>query len=151
ESGTYDYFVEQVVTPIATERKKDNATRKDYNASPNDNVIVQGIEGDDTSLGWVGYAYPQEAGDQGKELEVAKEPGKCVAPTPETIASNEYPLSRNLYIYVNKAKAADNPAVAAFVDFYLPEGTVAKVNEDVGYIDLPPGVLAEGQTTWEGR
>jgi phosphate transport system substrate-binding protein len=155
ESGTYDYFVEQIVTPIATERKlaedKLAATRKDYQSSPNDNVIIEGIAGSEASLGWVGYAYAEENLDKVKFIQVAKDPGKCVDPTADTIASNEYPLSRNLFIYVNKAKAASNPAVAAYVDFYFKEGTISSVNEDVGYIDLAPDVLAQSQSTWQGR
>jgi phosphate transport system substrate-binding protein len=151
ESGTYDYFVEQIVTPIAGDRGKDSVTRKDYNSSPNDNVIIEGIAGSEGSLGWVGYAYAEENLDKVKFFEVAKEPGACVAPTTETIASNEYPLSRSLYIYVNTKKAADNPAVAAFVDYYLAEGTIAAANETVGYVDLAPDVLAESRTAWESR
>ncbi|MFL5727109.1 MAG: phosphate ABC transporter substrate-binding protein PstS family protein [Chloroflexota bacterium] len=151
ESGTYDYFVETIVTPIAKTRSKDSVTRKDYNSSPNDNVIVQGIAGSDTSLGWVGYAYAEENLDKVKLLEVAKEPGKCVAATPETISDSRYPLSRPLFIYVNKAKAAANAAVAAFVDYYLAEGTIAAANETVGYIDLAPDVLAQSRSAWESR
>ena len=151
ESGTYDYFVEQIVTPIATTRKKDSVTRKDYTSSPNDNVIIEGIAGADGSLGWVGYAYAEENLDKVKFIEVAKEPGKCVAPTKETIADNSYPLSRDLYIYVNKEKAADNPAVAAYVDYYLADGTITTANDTVGYIDLAPDVLAQSLSTWEGR
>jgi phosphate transport system substrate-binding protein len=151
ESGTYDYFVEQIITGWAEERGQENATRKDYGSSPNDNVIIEGIAGSDTSLGWVGYAYAEENLDKVRFFEVAKEPGACVAPTPETIASNEYPLSRNLFIYVNVDKAAENPALAAFVDFYLAEGTIAAVNEIVGYIDLAPEVLAESRSAWEAR
>jgi phosphate transport system substrate-binding protein len=151
ESGTYDYFVEQIITPNTEARGVEAQTRKDYNSSPNDNVIIEGIAGSDTSLGWVGYAYAEENLDKVKFFEVAKEPGKCVAPTKETIASNEYPLSRDLFIYVNKAKAADNPAVSAFVDYYLADGTIATANETVGYVDLAEDVLAESRTTWEGR
>jgi phosphate transport system substrate-binding protein len=114
-------------------------------------VILQGIEGSDTSLGWVGYAYALEAGDQVKLLEVAAPDGECVGPTPETIAGGGYPLARDLYIYVNSAKAAENPALAAFVDFYLAEGTVSGINDEVGYIDLAPAVLAEQRTAWEDR
>jgi len=154
ESGTYDYFVEQIVTPTATARKleeaKLTATRKDYQSSPNDNVIIEGIAGSDTSLGWVGYAYAEENLDKVKFFKVAKEAGKCVDPTTETIASNEYPLSRPLFIYVNKAKVASNPALAPFVDFYLKDGTIADVNNDVGYVDLAPDVLAQSRSTWEG-
>ena len=155
ESGTYDYFVETVITPIAEEQKladdKLEVTRKDYQSSPNDNVIIQNIAGADGSLGWVGYAYAEQNTDKVKFFKVAKEEGKCVEPTPETIASNEYPLSRNLFIYVNKAKVDSNPALAPFVDFYLKDGTITAVNEDVGYIDLAPDVLAQSRSTWEGR
>ena len=77
------------------------------------------------SLGWVGFAFAQENKDKVKELGVAKEPnGTCVEPTAETIADGTYPISRSLYIYVNKAKAVDNPAVAAYVDYYLADGTI---------------------------
>jgi phosphate transport system substrate-binding protein len=151
ESGTYDYFVEAVVTPIAKERGKDSATRKDYQSSPNDNVIIEGVAGADTSLGWVGYAYAEENLDKVKLFEVAKEPGKCVAATKETIADNSYPLSRPLLIYVNKAKAAANPALVAFVDYYLAEGTIAAANSTVGYVDLAPDVLATSKSAWESR
>ena len=151
ESGTYDYFVEAVVTPIAKERSKDSATRKDYQSSPNDNVIIEGVAGADTSLGWVGYAYAEENLDKVKLFEVAKEPGKCVAATKETIADNSYPLSRPLLIYVNKAKAAANPALVAFVDYYLAEGTIAAANSTVGYVDLAPDVLAKSKSAWESR
>ena len=151
ESGTYDYFVEQIITPNTEARGVEAQTRKDYASNPSDNVIIEGIAGTDTSLGWVGYAYAEENLDKVKFFEVAKEPGTCIAPTKETIASNEYPLSRDLYIYVNKAKAAENPAVAAYVDFYLADGTVSTANETVGYVDLAPEVLAESRTAWESR
>lgn len=151
ESGTYDYFVEAIVTPIATTRKKDAATRKDYQSSPNDNVIIEGIAGSNTSLGWVGYAYAEANLDKVKFFEVGKTPDKCVAPTKETIADNSYPLSRPLLIYVNKAKAAANPAVAAFVDYYLADGTIATANQTVGYIDLAADVLAKGKAAWTSR
>ena len=151
ESGTYDYFVEEVVGEFAEDRGQDEATRKDYNSSPNDNVIVQGVTGTDTSLGWVGYAFAQEAGDQVKLLEVSAPDGECVAATPETIASNEYPLSRPLFIYVDTAKAEENPALAAYVDFYLDEATLTEVNDEVGYINLETAALDEQRTAWQGR
>jgi phosphate transport system substrate-binding protein len=153
ESGTYDYFVEKIVTPFTEKRSQDpkSGTRKDYNSNPNDNVIVEGIAGTDTSLGWVGYAYASENADKVKHFAVDKGDGNCVEPTPETIASNEYPLARDLLIYVNTAKADGNPALAAFVDFYLAEGTIATANETAGYVDLAPDALAESRTAWEGR
>ncbi len=69
-------------------------------------------------------------------------------PTAETIASNEYPIARDLFIYVNKAKAAANPAVVAYVDFYLADGTIDTVLETVPYVPLGDA-LAESRTAWE--
>jgi phosphate transport system substrate-binding protein len=151
ESGTYDYYVEAVIESFNEDRGQDAATRKDYSSNPNDNVIIEGIAGSDTSLGWVGYAFAIENADTVKLLQVSAPDGECVEPTPETIASGDYPLARDLFIYVNTAKAAENPALAAYVDFYLAEGTIASVNEEVGYINLAPEVLAESRTAWEGR
>ena len=112
ESGTFDSYVELVITPIATTRETGpDTTRPDYTASANDNTIIEGIAASDTSLGWVGFAFAEENSDKVTEIQVSKDPnGTCVAPTAETIADGSYPLSRSLYIYVNKAKAAANPA-----------------------------------------
>ena len=152
ESGTYDYFVaDGPIGEFAEDRGQEEATRKDYNSSPQDNVIIEGISGFDTSLGWVGYAFAVENADTVRLLEVSAPDGECVAPTPETIASNDYPLSRDLFIYVDKAKAASNEALAAFVDFYLADGTIAAVNEEVGYIDLEGTVLTEQRSAWDAR
>ena len=83
---------------------------------------------------------------------MSEEPGgACVEPTAETIADNSYPISRDLYIYVNKAKAAENPAVAAYVDYYLAEGTISSVLEIVPYVNLAPEALAETQAAWAAR
>ena len=72
----------------------------------------------------------------------------CVAPDTATISDGSYPLSRSLYIYVNKAKAAANPAVASYVDYYLADGTISKVLETVPYVNLPADALAETASTW---
>ena len=157
ESGTYDSFIELALGDIAEERvaagslSEDQAetTRPDYQASADDNVIIEGIQGSDTSLGWVGFAFAEEAGDGVKELEVDGGDG-CVAPSAETIADGSYPLSRPLFIYVNKATAEDNAAVAAYVDFYLGDEGIASV-EDVGYVALPDDQFGETTSAWEDR
>ena len=152
ESGTYDYFVaDGPIAEFAEDQGQEEVSRKDYNSSPNDNVIVEGVAGFDTSLGWVGYAFAQENADTVKLLEVSAPDGECVAPTPETIASNDYPLSRPLFIYVDKAKAESNPALAAYVDFYLDEANLTQVNDEVGYINLESSALDETRSAWEGR
>jgi phosphate transport system substrate-binding protein len=150
ESGTFDSFVELVIKPTADARKKDATTRPDYVASPNDNTIIEGVAGSASSLGWVGFAFAEENKDKVKELGVSKEAGgECVAPSAETIADGTYPVSRTLYIYVNKAKAKENPAVTAFVDYYLTEGTITKVLETVPYVNLPADALTQSRSTWD--
>jgi phosphate transport system substrate-binding protein len=147
ESGTYDTFVEFAITKIATARGKDATTRPDYTQSPNDNIIVEGIEGSDSSLGWVGYAF--YAAEQDRMKAIGIDAGKgCVTPSAETIEDGTYPFSRSLYVYVSKPAMADNPAVSSFVDLYLsPEG-VAKVSE-AGYINLPAARQAATTDAWD--
>jgi phosphate transport system substrate-binding protein len=152
ESGTFDSFVELAIADIAEERAQDETTRADYTASANDNTIIEGISGNDTSLGWVGFAFAEENLDVVRLISVAAEAdGTCVEATPETIATNEYPLARDLFIYVNKAKAEENPAVAAYIDFYMADGTIAEVLEVVPYVNLTDEALAESRAAWEGR
>lgn len=148
ESGTYDTFVELVLEDLAEERGQDAATRPDYVASPNDNVIIEGIAGSDTSLGWVGYAFFLENQDRVKALAVDDGESGCVEPTPETIAGGEYPLSRALYIYVNTGKAESNPALADFVDFYLSDEGLAAVSE-TGYVPLAD--YTDERARWDAR
>jgi phosphate transport system substrate-binding protein len=155
ESGTFDSFVEIALDGIAKTRDQINpetkhtTTRPDYTASANDNAIIDGIAGSDTSLGWVGFAFAEENKDKVAEIGVSKEPnGTCVKPDVATISDGSYPLSRSLYIYVNKAKAKANPAVVGYVDYYLAEGTISTVLETVPYVNLPADVLAQTASTW---
>jgi phosphate transport system substrate-binding protein len=149
ESGTFDSFVEIVLEDIAEERGQDPNPRPDYVASPNDNVIIEGISGNDTSLGWVGYAFYVENQDVVKALAVDGGEG-CVEPTPETIASNEYPISRPLFIYVDANKLDAKPELVEFVDYYLSDEGLAEVG-NAGYVDLAPEEIEEWRANWEAR
>ncbi|MGH7555272.1 MAG: PstS family phosphate ABC transporter substrate-binding protein [Longimicrobiales bacterium] len=113
-SGTFDYFTEAIVGETG-------ASRADYTASEDDNVLVQGVEGDRQSLGYFGYAYYEE--NQQRLKNVAVDAGNgCVKPDPQTIRSAQYaPLSRPLFIYVNR-EAMARPEVQSFVRFYLEHG-----------------------------
>jgi phosphate transport system substrate-binding protein len=152
ESGTFDSFVELAIRDIADAREQDRTTRPDYTPSADDNVIIEGVAGTEDAphtLGWVGFAYADENADRVKLLEVDKGDG-CVAATPETIASAEYPLSRFLYIYVNTARAATNPALEAFVDFYLSDEGIAFVTE-ADYVALDQADLDGTRAAWDSR
>ncbi|HFD16774.1 MAG TPA: PstS family phosphate ABC transporter substrate-binding protein, partial [Rhodospirillales bacterium] len=113
DSGTYDYFTEAVIG-------EEGASRGDYTASEDDNVLVQGVANDEGALGFFGFAYYVENRDKLKAVAIRNpETGECVEPSIENAKSGLYqPLSRPLFVYVN-AEALDRPAVAAFMDMYL--------------------------------
>lgn len=130
DSGTFDYFTEAVVG-------KAKSSRGDYTASEDDNVLVQGVEGNKYALGYVPYAYYAPHSSRmkalGIEWEKAKTPG-AVLPSPENVLAGTYnPLSRPLFIYVSK-KSLDKPAVKAFVEFYLKH--VKTLATEVKYVPL---------------
>lgn len=129
DSGTYDYFTDAVVG-------EEGASRGDYTGSEDDNILIQGVAGNDSALGFFGYAYFVENQDRLELIAVDGGDG-CVSPTDETIADGTYqPLARPIFIYVN-AEAAERPEVAAFVDFYLSEA--GAIIPDVGYIPFMDG------------
>jgi len=147
ESGTFASYVELVIEELNEERGADATTRPDYQASGDDNVILQGVQGSRTSLGWVGYAFAAGAEDV-KVLEVDGGEG-CVAPTPETIADGSYPIARPLFIYVSADRAAESELLTRFVDFYLHDA-IDSVPE-VGYVSLSDADLAETRARWAAR
>lgn len=152
ESGTYDSFLEIAFDDLAEERGQEAVARPDYQASANDNVIIEGISGSDTSLGWVGFAFYIQNTDVVKAIDVADGTGsECVTPSEETIASGEYPLARSLYIYVNKAKAEENAALRSFVDLYVTDIGLVDIVSQVGYVTLPEDRLAATSSTWESE
>jgi phosphate transport system substrate-binding protein len=134
DSGTFDYFTEVIVGA-------EGLSRPDYTASADDNVLVQGIAGDQNSLGYFGYAYYVENQDKLKIVAIDGGEG-CVAPSVETVRSGEYsPLSRPLFVYVRK-DALEQPEVAAFMRYYLTEGRALAT--EVGYVEAPDAVYEEG-------
>jgi phosphate transport system substrate-binding protein len=150
ESGTYGAFIDLALKDIAGERgQPDDQTRPDYQSSGNDNIIIQGIEGSDSSLGWVGFAYAEENAGNVKILPIDGGDGNCVTPARDTIADHSYPLSRSLYIYVNTDKAGSNEALKAFVDFYLTDPGIKDGVSQAGYVDLPDDVIAETRSAWK--
>ncbi len=142
DSGTFDYFTEAIVG-------KAKASRGDYTASEDDNVLVQGIAGDKYSLGYFGLAYYEENKDKLKLVPVVNpKTGQPVYPSEKTVMDGSYqPLSRPIFIYVNKKSADEKPEVKEFVEFYLKNAP--KLVKQVKYIPLPPKAykLAEERFT----
>ncbi len=149
ESGPYDSFVEIVLEDIAEGQGQDPDSRPDYSSAADDNVIIETVSTNPTSFGWVGFAFAAEATDVKLVAVSETAGGDCVIPTVETIASNEYPISRDLFIYVNTTNA-DNAGLNAFVDYYMSFGLDEAV-ADVGYVPLTEDARAETRAVWEGR
>ncbi|MBA3304084.1 MAG: substrate-binding domain-containing protein [Acidimicrobiia bacterium] len=155
ESGTYDSFIELALGDIAEARlesgditeEQAETTRPDYTSSADDNIIIEGVGGSDSSLGWVGFAFAENAGDTVKELEVDGGDG-CTAPSADSISDESYPLSRPLFIYVNSQNLESNAALRPFVEYYLSEDGLAAV-EETGYVPLPDDQLTESASAFE--
>jgi phosphate transport system substrate-binding protein len=137
DSGTFDYFTDEI-------NGEEGASRSDYNASEDDNVIVQGVGGSANALGYFGFTYFEENADTLKAVEIDSGDG-CVAPSVEAAQDGSYtPLARPLFVYVNDASYADKPQVAEFVDFYV--GNVNAAAEAAQFIPLNDEQVAELET-----
>ncbi|XMB26104.1 PstS family phosphate ABC transporter substrate-binding protein [Paenibacillus sp. BR2-3] len=136
DSGTFDYFTETINDEAQASRNDAQVT-----FSEDDNTLVQGVEGEKYALGYFGFAYFEENQDKLKLVPIDGGKGP-ISPSAETINDGTYaPLSRPLFIYVNKA-FLDKPEVKAFVDFYMSHA--ADLSEEVGYIRLPQEMYDAG-------
>ena len=144
-SGTYDYFTEAIVGEA-------EASRSDFTASEDDNVLVQGITGTETALGYFGLAYYENNADKLKVLGVDPDErgsgASCVMPSAETVQNGTYrPLSRPLFIYVNTAKI--DATTEAFVEFYL--NNASTLASDVGYVAMPDSAYSLALQRFQNR
>jgi phosphate transport system substrate-binding protein len=140
ESGTYEFFNEAIVG------NEEEVNRSDYEASEDDNVLVQGVSGDANALGYFGYSYYENNRDALKALAV-----DGVEPTEDSIRSGEYMLSRPLFIYVSTKALKNNDAVQPFVDFYVSEQNLDRLVEAAKYVTLPGSLAQESRAQYEDR
>ena len=137
DSGTFDYFTAAI-------NDKEDASRADYTASSDDNVLVQGVSGDQGAMGYFGFAYYTENSEILNVVSVDGGDG-CVAPSVSTINDGSYsPLSREMFIYVNNA-SLERTEVRDFIEFYM--NNAAELSEEVGYVGLSE---ADYQSQLEG-
>jgi phosphate transport system substrate-binding protein len=142
DSGTYDYMAGDVIGA------ESETTRDDYEASEDDNTLVQGVANTEGATAYFGYTYYEENTDSLKALEIDNGSG-CVAPSAETAQAGEYtPLARPLFIYVNNAKYENNEAVKAYVDYYIEQ--LSTIAEAAQFIPLSEELYAETQSRLEG-
>ena len=130
DSGTFDFFTQAI-------NGKEKASRGDFQASEDDNVLVQGVTGDEAALGYFGYAYYVENPGKLKLVGVDKGDGTCRTPSVANIADQTYqPLARPLLIYVKKT-ATTRPEVMAVLTVMLSKSfTPAIQTAEVGYVPL---------------
>jgi len=127
DSGSFDYFTEAIVG-------EEDASRADYMASEDDNVLVHGVAGDRGALGYFGHAYYVENAEALKLLAIDSGDG-CVTPGPETIGKGAYrPLTRPLFVYVDRTML-ERQEVSTFIGYYFRQ--VGRLTLDVGYVPLP--------------
>jgi phosphate binding protein len=145
DSGTFDYFVEVVMTPVygAENDAGKNAilTAANTQFSEDDNVLVQGVAGSPYAIGYFGFAYLKENEDVIKALSIGGVP-----PNEETAESNEYPLSRPLFIYSDPKIMKEKPQVAAYINYFL--SNVNDLIVDVGYFPASAAALDEAKQKW---
>ncbi|MDA0635477.1 PstS family phosphate ABC transporter substrate-binding protein [Nonomuraea sp. MCN248] len=126
DSGTFDYFTDEI-------NGAEGASRKDYNPSEDDNITVQGVTGTKGGLGYFGFTYFEENADKLKAVQIDSGDG-CVAPSVETAQNGTYtPLSRSLFLYPS-LESVKRPEVAAFLDFYV--ANIGRIATDAQYIPL---------------
>ena len=129
DSGTFDYFTEAI-------NGKSKASRGDFTASEDDNVLVQGVAQDVNAIGYFGYAYYAENQNRLKAVPIIEKPGKpAVGPSEASVLDGSYqPLSRPIFIYVS-AKSLAKPEVREFAEYYMKNA--AKIAKEVKYVPLP--------------
>ncbi|KIN91812.1 PstS family phosphate ABC transporter substrate-binding protein [Thauera sp. SWB20] len=128
DSGTFDYFTEAI-------NGKSKASRGDYTASEDDNVLVQGVSRDVNAIGYFGYAYYAENQGKLKAVAIVNSKGEAVLPSEKTVIDGSYnPLARPIFIYVS-AKALERAEVRQFVDFYMKNAPA--LTSEVKYVPLP--------------
>jgi phosphate transport system substrate-binding protein len=137
DSGTFDYFTGEI-------NGEEGASRSDYQASEDDNVIVQGIQGETGGLGYLGFSYFEENQETLKALGVDGGSG-CVAPSVETAQDNSYtPLSRPLFVYVNN-ESLQRPEVKAFLEYMLDNAT--EITKAAQFVPLTGEQLTQARET----
>ncbi|MGZ8782558.1 MAG: substrate-binding domain-containing protein, partial [Gaiellaceae bacterium] len=139
DSGTFDYFTDEI-------NGEEGASRSDFSASEDDNNTVTGVGGEKGGLGYFGFSYFEENQETLKAVEIDGGDG-CIAPSVEAAQDGTYkPLSRPLYIYA-KTEALAKPEVEAFMQYVLDNGI--EIAEASQYVPLTDEQLTKAQADLE--
>ena len=141
DSGTFDYFTEVI-------NGKAKQSRSDYQASEDDNVLVQGVAGERGGMGYFGYSYYEENRDKLNAVRIRNpKTGQCVAPGVKTVHNNTYkPLARPLFIYA-KASSFKRTEVQAFLDYIFDHE--AQIAARSRFVPLTKTQLKRARTSFD--
>ncbi|WP_336344960.1 PstS family phosphate ABC transporter substrate-binding protein [Halalkalicoccus ordinarius] len=142
-SGTFDWFTENVVGEAGNHRS-------DYEPTEDDNIIVEGLENNEYSIGYFGFAYYQENQDRVKALAVAESEGdEPVEPSLEAAQAGDYPMARPLFIYPSGNSLSEKEQVYAFTEYYLDNSDESFIGEEIGYVPSNSEQVDENLSTLE--
>ena len=143
DSGTFDFFTEEI-------NGEKGDTRKDYQPSEDDNVLVQGVEGDKSGLGYFGFSYYEDNSDKLNLIAVDSGDG-CVKPDKASIQGNTYkPLSRPLFMYPNQADLTGKPQVKGFMDYTIENAEELATTAKIIPLTAEQQTAAQGELTKAG-
>ena len=141
DSGTFDYFTDVI-------NGEEGVSRKEYQASEDDNVLVQGVSGDTAGLGYFGFSYYEQNADALNLVSVDGGEG-CIAPSTEAIADGSYvPLSRPLFMYPSATALADKPEVEGFMQYVVD--SAPDIAEAALIVPMSDDQASEAQSAFEG-
>lgn len=144
-SGTYDYFIETVVG----ETESDQEIRGDFEGTEEDDLIAQGVAGNEYALGYLPFAYYTNNPDTVKALSLSESGGDPVEPSLEGAQSGNYPLARPLFFYGHMGKIQEKDHLQAFLEFYINEADEDYIAEDIGYVPASDQMVEDNLTALE--
>jgi phosphate transport system substrate-binding protein len=144
-SGTYDYFTETVIG----ETEADQPIRSDFEGTEEDDLIAQGVAGNEYALGYLPFAYYVNNPDTVKALSLSEGGSDPVEPSLEGAKSGNYPLARPLFTYGHMGKIQEKNHLQAFIEYYINEADEDYVAEDIGYVPASDQMVEDNLTALE--
>ncbi|WP_096393825.1 PstS family phosphate ABC transporter substrate-binding protein [Halorubrum trapanicum] len=144
-SGTYDYFIEAVIG----ETEADQPIREDFEGTEEDDLIAQGVAGNQYALGYLPFAYYTNNPDSVKALSLSEGGDDPVAPSLEGAQSGNYPLARPLFTYGHMGKIQEKNHLQEFIEFYINQAGMDYVAEDIGYVPASSDMVESNLTNLE--
>ncbi|XGI84302.1 PstS family phosphate ABC transporter substrate-binding protein [Halorutilales archaeon Cl-col2-1] len=141
-SGTFDYFTENVIG-------EEGKIRSDFEGTEEDDLIAQGVEGDEYAMGYLPFAYYTNNPDSTKALSLSQDGGDPVEPSLEGAQSGNYPLARPLFFYANMNKIQEKNHLQEFIRFYANQAGKDFISEDIGYVPSSEEMIEENLSNLE--